>query len=345
VQEPAHAPDTHAWLLHAVAVPHVPLELHVCTPLPEHCVAFGMQLPVHAPLTHAWLVQAAGLPHAPVGPQVWTPLPEHCVVPGVHATHPPFRQIGVVPEQATGVTHWPLAPHVSTAPPPPSVAAPPSAAEHCVAPGLQTPPHAPETHVYVHADALPHVPPAVHVSTPPLVHCVAPDEQDAAHAPLVQTPVHAVPVFCQVPVVSHVCGCCPLHCIVPGVQVPVHAPATHANGHVAPVLTQLPLVSHACGWAPLHCIPPCEHDPEQAPAMHIWPLHVEDVVCPRRSGPHVTTVVALLHAVPPGCAEAQSESIGSQRPWLGPVMVSQFSPAPHVCRSVHIPPPQMSATF
>ena len=54
-------------------------------------------------------------------------------------------------------------------------------------------------------------------------------------APGVQTPVqvavdgaqtnpHAVPVFCQVPVVSQVCGWRPLHCFVPGVQAPVHAP-------------------------------------------------------------------------------------------------------------------------
>jgi hypothetical protein len=35
---PVQAPDTHVWLLQALAVPHEPLAWHVCTPLPEHVV-------------------------------------------------------------------------------------------------------------------------------------------------------------------------------------------------------------------------------------------------------------------------------------------------------------------
>jgi hypothetical protein len=34
-QTPVHAPLTHVWLLHAVAVLQVPLEVQVSTPLPE----------------------------------------------------------------------------------------------------------------------------------------------------------------------------------------------------------------------------------------------------------------------------------------------------------------------
>src|SRR5580704_15147310 len=37
--------------------------------------------------------------------------------------------------------------------------------------------------------------------------------------------------------------------------------------------------------------------------------------------------------------------MGAQRPWLGPEVLSQFSPAPHTCRRVHEPPLQTSATF
>jgi hypothetical protein len=52
--------------------------LQVWTPLPEHCVAPGVQEPVQALLTHAWLVQATGEPQLPVPSHVCTlALPEH----------------------------------------------------------------------------------------------------------------------------------------------------------------------------------------------------------------------------------------------------------------------------
>jgi hypothetical protein len=53
VHEPEHAPLTHAWLLQATDVPQAPLDEQVCTPLPEHRVAFGVQTPVHPPDTQA----------------------------------------------------------------------------------------------------------------------------------------------------------------------------------------------------------------------------------------------------------------------------------------------------
>jgi hypothetical protein len=71
-------------LLQATAVPHVPPDWHVCTPLPEHCVAPAVQLPVQTPLTHVEPLQATAVPQVPFDWQVWTPLPEHCTAPGVH---------------------------------------------------------------------------------------------------------------------------------------------------------------------------------------------------------------------------------------------------------------------
>jgi hypothetical protein len=59
------------------ALPHWPLELHVCNPLPEHCVAPGEHTPVQAPITHAEFAHATGLLQVPVEEQVCVPLPEH----------------------------------------------------------------------------------------------------------------------------------------------------------------------------------------------------------------------------------------------------------------------------
>jgi hypothetical protein len=36
VHTPAQAPLTHAWLVQVLGLPHVPLEVHVWTALPEH---------------------------------------------------------------------------------------------------------------------------------------------------------------------------------------------------------------------------------------------------------------------------------------------------------------------
>jgi hypothetical protein len=49
-------------LVHAVAVPNVPPDPHVCTPLPEHCLTPGVHDPEHAPLTHAELLHATAAP-------------------------------------------------------------------------------------------------------------------------------------------------------------------------------------------------------------------------------------------------------------------------------------------
>jgi hypothetical protein len=93
-------------LVHVAGAPHVPVPLHVETPLLRHLVAPGVQVPWHdavVPLTtHAWLVHETAAPHVPPALQVWTAaLPEHCVAPGVHEpVHAPLTQADAV--QATG---------------------------------------------------------------------------------------------------------------------------------------------------------------------------------------------------------------------------------------------------
>jgi hypothetical protein len=75
--------------VHGAAAPHAPVESHVCTPLPEHCVAPGEHAPAHAPLTHAWLAHGVGVPHVPVVPQTSRPSVEHCVAAGWQTPAPP----------------------------------------------------------------------------------------------------------------------------------------------------------------------------------------------------------------------------------------------------------------
>jgi hypothetical protein len=70
--------------LHATAVPQVPFDWQVCTPLPEHCVVPGTHTPVHAPATHALFTQAVVPPKVPFDWQVWTLLPEQVVWVGAH---------------------------------------------------------------------------------------------------------------------------------------------------------------------------------------------------------------------------------------------------------------------
>jgi hypothetical protein len=61
-------------------------------------------------------------------------------------------------------------------------------------------------------------------------HSAWPGPHTPPHVPATQVlpAAHALPLFCQVPVESHVCGCWTLHCTVPGVHTPVHAPLAHA---------------------------------------------------------------------------------------------------------------------
>jgi hypothetical protein len=91
---------------------------------------------------------------------------------------------------------------------------------------------------------------------------------------LLQTNWHAVPVFCHVPVSSHVCGCCPLHWVAAGVHEPVRVPPLHTYGQVDPLLVHEPDALHVCGWRPLHWVAAGVHEPVQAPPTHAWFVHV-----------------------------------------------------------------------
>ena len=73
----------HALFVQSEAGPQLPLALHVCTPLPEHCVEFGAQTPLQPPLTQASLPQSIGAPHCPFAPQMRTALPTQSVAAGV----------------------------------------------------------------------------------------------------------------------------------------------------------------------------------------------------------------------------------------------------------------------
>lgn len=74
---PVQAPVTQAWLGQGTGALHVPLALHVSTPLLEHCFVPGVQTPEHAPPTHAWLVHAAPSCHVPLASQDCTTGPLH----------------------------------------------------------------------------------------------------------------------------------------------------------------------------------------------------------------------------------------------------------------------------
>ena len=127
---------------------------------------------------------------------------------------------------------------------------------------------------------LPHWPFAPQVCTPLLEHWVAPGVHAEAQAPAVHTLAQGAPVFCQVPLASHVCGCWPLHCSAPGVQTPVHVaaaepaspedwPPLQTYGHVAPCACHAPVESHVCGSLLLQRVRPGLHAPEHAPATHV----------------------------------------------------------------------------
>ena len=80
--------------------------------------------------------------------------------------------------------------------------------------------------------------------------------------------VQTDPLFCQAPLVLHVCGCWPLHCAAPGVHDPVHTPLTHAWFVHGAGVPQPPEELQVCTLLPEHCTEPGEHVPVQTPATH-----------------------------------------------------------------------------
>jgi hypothetical protein len=80
-------------------------------------------------------------------------------------------------------------------------------------------------------------------------------------------PEHALPVFCQTPLASQVCGWEPLHCFAPGVQAPEHAPVALLQrwGQAVPLSCHAPLALQVWGCSPLHCADVGLQEPPQAP--------------------------------------------------------------------------------
>ena len=78
-----HAPLRQAWLVHEAPSCHVPLESHVCTMSPLHCVAAGVQVPEHAPPLHRCGHGESSV-QVPLGSHVSGEKALHCRVPGAH---------------------------------------------------------------------------------------------------------------------------------------------------------------------------------------------------------------------------------------------------------------------
>ena len=80
-------------------------------------------------------------------------------------------------------------------------------------------------------------------------------------------PEQALPVLCQAPLASQVCGWGPLHCFAPGVQAPEHAPVALLQrwGQAVPLSSQAPLALQVWGCSPLHCTDVGLQEPAQAP--------------------------------------------------------------------------------
>ena len=75
------APLTHAWAVHGIGVPQWPVESHVWTASPEHCVAPGVHVPEHCappasgPPVQTPFMHGLAVPQVPLAVQVCTPLP------------------------------------------------------------------------------------------------------------------------------------------------------------------------------------------------------------------------------------------------------------------------------
>ncbi len=144
---PAQAPPLHTYW-HGTGLPYWPLELHVSTPLPVHCVDPGTHDPAHPPLLHTlpplqtYVQTDPVLPHVPIelhvcGCSGFEGL--HWVAPGEHTPEQaPDTQAWLV--HATALPQWPVVSQVCT---------PLLVVEHCVVLGLQTPLHAPPTHAWL----------------------------------------------------------------------------------------------------------------------------------------------------------------------------------------------------
>jgi hypothetical protein len=126
-----HVPPTQVWFEHAAPTTHAPVALHVSGSFcGVQAVAPEAHTPVQTPATQVEFVHALPLfCQVPPEPQFCGCCPLHCSWPGAHdPAHAPATQVEFV--HVTGLPHVPAEVQVST---------PLPEAEHCVAPGAQTP--------------------------------------------------------------------------------------------------------------------------------------------------------------------------------------------------------------
>ena len=166
VHEPLQTPAMQVPLVQAVGVPHRPQPPHVCTSVPEHCVAPGV---------HTGAAPHEQVPHAHVDVHICMPYELHaCVPPGVH---------GPCAEQVPLGFQAPLALHVWV-----SVPQLPHGTG-LVCPGAHGPVHTPLTQVWFeHASGVPHCP-LSHACTPLPEHCTCPAVHEPVHTPAEQVPL------------------------------------------------------------------------------------------------------------------------------------------------------------
>jgi hypothetical protein len=229
---------------------HVPpWQVSVCVhALPSlHVVPFAMFAGVEqAPVTVSHVL---AILHAVAAAQLTGLLPVHVPLWQVSVCVQALPSLHVVPFAAfVGAGHWPVAGSQV----PGTLHVP---AVHVVGvPGMQ----APAWQLSPTVQALPslHVDPLVAATQLPVVI-----EQ------MLQAP-HALPLFCQAPFASHVCGWAPLQAFVPGTQLPVHEPLAVAQTYVhpLPLSCQTPNASHTCGCSMLHRFAVGEQTPVHAPA-------------------------------------------------------------------------------
>jgi len=110
---------------------------------------------------------------------------------------------------------------------------------------------------------------------------------------------HALPLFCQAPLASQVCGCWPLHWVCPSAHDPWQAPFTHVWFAHAAAFCQLPAALHVCGWLPLHWMAPGLHEPVHTPPTHAELVHITAAPQASPAASHVCTPLPE-HCVAPG---------------------------------------------
>lgn len=170
---------THVLLPQSTGAGKWPLESQVCSALPEHCVAPGVQAPAQTPPEQAPIAHCTPVPQVPLAVQVSTPSVPHCLVPGVHtpwhdATPPVRTHAWAV--QVVEVTHAPVALHVWTSCEPPVA--------HWVVLGAHIPEHPPFTQAWFpQSIAAPHWPLVPQIWTLLPVHLASPDVQTGPPSP------------------------------------------------------------------------------------------------------------------------------------------------------------------